>query len=630
MNYYVVSKFQESKLKYGVISTNGKLIVPFGYDYIEIDNNNFVCCRENKWGVLNKKLQEIVEFKYDFISVNYSYFIVNQNNLVGLFTSEGLEIIPVNFDDIKFSKSDYFITTKKEKVGVYSKQGVLVPNEYDEIRNVKLGFLARIKDKWGLLDNENSILIQFKYKSIGDSDNKGICVAKENNKFGYIDLNGNWVIRPLFDEAEMFDANDRATVKVGYYSGLIDRNGCWVIAADAQSIKLIDNVYVVKKYGILNKETYYDSNGIAIDLKDNFFKIDFDKNGFQPFSVESKSGLKDEKGNIVISANYDYIISINKKLFICYLKGKMGLLNSEETWLLEPNFETYSWQIIEGKGVYVKSNDDSYFFDFKKNTKIRFNDEYELGHFDHDGFVITKANSGKYGLLFCNGEWKIPPIYDKINDKDINGLIKASIDGKYGWIDMNGNWLIQPDFDNYSRNQEDSNDIDFDDEILENILVKIDETFDEDNESVYFENQITKEQKKFFKSFQFNELRHLLFINDNYKESKTISGILLCEENGSFYIVLIEGCSKPVKIRLGSTLSSDTLRHINYSPNTNVLTVEFDKEFSLDCSWKKISYKDFEPEHNDYLFYFYNNEAISKFCEMIYDIINELFVQEQF
>jgi len=628
MNYYVVSKFQESKLKYGIISKKEKLIVPFEYDYILIEYDNFICCKENKWGVIDDKLKVLIDFQYDSISMVKDYFEVKKNEFVGLFSLKGLEIIPVNFDEIIVSNNNYFIINQNGKVGVYDINSDLIPNEYDEIKPANSGFLARIEDKWGLLDDKNSILIEFKYKSLSDSDDKGFFIAKENNKFGYLNLNGDWLIRPLFDKAEMFDANDRAIVNVGYYSGLIDRKGCWIIKADAQRIKLINEVYSVRKYGILNIEKHFDYNGNETVLNEDINNIIYDENGFMSFFVDNKSGLKDKEGNIILPANYDYIISINKNLFICYLNGKMGILNSKGVWLLEPEFDIPYWQIIDGKGVYAKSNYCNCFFDFKKNIKIEFDSRYKIGYFDDEGYAITKANSEMYGLLFYNGEWKIPPIYDRLHKKDKNGLIKAYVDGKYGWIDINGNWIIQPDFDCNSSNKIDNRGVDFDDEILENILIRIDETFEKDNEFVFFEDEITNEQRNFFKFLNFYEARYLLFIDDSYKSSITKSGILLCVENGKYYIVLIEGCSKPIKIKLGNTISSQTLRNINYNQDTNALIVQFEKEFELNCSFRKILHNKYEPKFNSYFFYFYNNEVIEKFCEMIYEIINEVFVQE--
>jgi hypothetical protein len=632
MKYYVVSKIQDGKLNYGVISKKGKLIVPFEYDDIVIDYNCFICCRDKKWGILNDKLRMLVDFKYDSISFNGTFFRVRYNNSIGLLSSDGIEIIPINFDEIKISDNDNFITTNKNgKVGVYNKLGVLIPNEYDEIKPAKLGFLVRIVDRWGLLDFNNSFLIDIKYYSLSDSDGKDVFVAKENNKFGYLSLDGNWVIHPLFDKAKMFDVNDRAIVGVGYFSGLIDRKGRWIIKADSQSIQLINNVYVINKFTSINKAEYFDSNGKKLDLEPDTFNIDYDNNGFQSFTIDDKMGLKDESGNVIISANYEYILSINKVQFICYTNGKMGIINTKEEWLLEPKFEIPNWQIVRNIGVHLKSNGSDYFFDLNTHSNIKFKDEYKLGFFDDDGFVITKANSGKYGLLFCDGEWQIPPIYDYLHSKDTNGFIKAIVDGKHGWIDINGNWVIQPVFDNYVRKQIVNNENDYleEDSTLESIKFYISETFKVEDECVYFENEITEKQKDLFKSIHLKDLSYLLFVDDSFDKSINISGILLCKEHDNYLLIFFNGCSRPVTIKLGSNLDYRSLRKIDYYPHINLLIPSFDKRFNLDCSGRKIHYEGIELEFNQYLFYFYNNDSLVKFCEMINQIIENVFTIEQ-
>ena len=87
--------------KYGVIDQSNNVVIPFIYDYIYSDTNDyFICGKNNKQGLLDNTGKEISPFIYDHIYPKYNYFVCEINHKQGLLDNTGKEIITPVFDEI--------------------------------------------------------------------------------------------------------------------------------------------------------------------------------------------------------------------------------------------------------------------------------------------------------------------------------------------------------------------------------------------------------------------------------------------------------------------------------------------------------------------------------------------------
>ncbi len=121
--------------------------------------------------------------------------------------------------------ADYQIFHQNGKAGVKDDAGniVIAPN-YDYLYPLSNSTNARFGGggTFGMLDmRDGTVLLPVKYKLIGDYYN-GLAVVSINNKRGYVDLNGNFVFEPQFDDAASF-YNGTAEVSRGgrrFYIGV--------------------------------------------------------------------------------------------------------------------------------------------------------------------------------------------------------------------------------------------------------------------------------------------------------------------------------------------------------------------------------------------------------------------------
>lgn len=83
----------------------------------------------------------------------------------------------------------------------YPSQEVLIPFDYSdiEVMNNANGEIKAAKNgKWGLINLDNEILIDFEYEDL-DEEKEGMRAFKKDGLWGYMDENGKEVIEPRFN-----------------------------------------------------------------------------------------------------------------------------------------------------------------------------------------------------------------------------------------------------------------------------------------------------------------------------------------------------------------------------------------------------------------------------------------------
>ena len=102
-------------------------------------------------------------------------------------------------------------------------------SEEGEHLNRHVGLAAvKIKHVWGYIDMTGQLVIDPRYDDAGPFSDKRALV-QENGKYGYIDRSGNMIIEPqLFEQAHSF-RDGLALVKINGKYGFIDTEGRFVI-----------------------------------------------------------------------------------------------------------------------------------------------------------------------------------------------------------------------------------------------------------------------------------------------------------------------------------------------------------------------------------------------------------------
>jgi hypothetical protein len=139
-------------MKWGYINKSREIKIPLIYDTAyNFTEGLAMVCRNNKYGFINTMGEEVIPLKYGFDDSSSSYFRENPKSIFGF--SDGLAGVQLN-------GCGYIDKNGKEVIGF----------KYTECHNFSEG-LAKVGDKNGLVINQNSY------------------------NFGYINKNGNEIIK---------------------------------------------------------------------------------------------------------------------------------------------------------------------------------------------------------------------------------------------------------------------------------------------------------------------------------------------------------------------------------------------------------------------------------------------------
>lgn len=385
--YYFVSvtpvsgdifKFQTSGRDGLINVSTGKIIVNAKYRYMECNKSSEFCITYNgDYGIIDLNGKTLVDNVYDKMEITNDKFIAVKNEKYSIIDTHGNILVgPLDKGvEIKFSKSQYAIITKDQQYSLIDMEG-----------NKVIDYLPINTFIYPSYSNDQIVYI----------------INKNNNKSGFINLEENLIVEPVYDRKPIF----------------------------------VDKIAVAKlknKYGFIN-----DKNEVIIDF------IYDDANNFSEglASVEynSKFGYIDELGNVVIDYQYDNASDFIDGVAHIEFGDSDGFINKNNERIIHVHNSNHE---IEYKNKYYFNGSKYYYV-------------------NNDGSIFYKNWNENYGLII--DETKI--INQKGNiiiDKDIQ-KIEYINDNMFcirsrNWEcnDMEGKKLFVYEysiFDNYNINRD--------------------------------------------------------------------------------------------------------------------------------------------------------------------------------
>ena len=241
---------------------------------------------------------------------------------------------------------------------------------------------------------------------------------------GFIDVQGNWIIKPQFDSDSYFSREGVAPVCIRryvdaqksnfVYSGIIDTSGAWIKEPEL---------------GLQCSEFFYEGL-VGVAVRSNL--------GYA--SDEDTVGYMDMQGNWII----DPAFSVGEFGYI----GRFSQANSfmQEPYAIVPHLidnrdienKKYLFGIINKKGEYLLE---------PKYGNLH-------GYFRSDlsniGFAAAKESTEKdalYGFIDGSGSWVIKPAFKRASSFDGRyAWVKDAVSDLEGVIDQNGEWVLSPQY----------------------------------------------------------------------------------------------------------------------------------------------------------------------------------------
>ena len=312
-----------------------------------------------------------------------------------------------------------------------------------------------------------------------------VCTDRETGKFGIIDLNGNWIIKPEYsglaetgnanyfeiDNEENWyrlDINQKKLIEVDYelkykseknkdgntiakhnvskkYGVVNELSGKIIIPFEYDELKVVNDEFLKPEKSINGKD--YEGiinykNEISIPIEHNYIKW------IDPFFVISANTSPDVQDLIIDKTGKlltnKYRISGNNPNF----EENQLLLVQSYTPIKESEISKYqNWAKIYPNNIETPVRSFDHFID--KNAKIKFSidmNEYQDVEQFHNGLAVVVKHNGKMGYINTDGKLVIPAIFGRIIGSNFYGKYAlVEKDDEYWFINKEGKLIKQVD-----------------------------------------------------------------------------------------------------------------------------------------------------------------------------------------
>ena len=196
--------------------------------------------RYDRWGIIDTLGNEIVPTAYEHLSYpDHGTFFAGDSSGMALFrlpsnasTQSRIQALtPFVYQPVTLVSEGRIGVSRGGKQGFLDLQGnEIIPCRYDEIGLFRQGrTLARIGDSCGIIDTLGRIILPLQYS---DRTPKGIkyayydtlALVEKDGRLGYVDLDGQFVVPLVLEEAYQFSEGLAAVKKDGLW-GYIDTHG---------------------------------------------------------------------------------------------------------------------------------------------------------------------------------------------------------------------------------------------------------------------------------------------------------------------------------------------------------------------------------------------------------------------
>lgn len=186
---------------YKVIDNNGNVVIDKNYTYIEeIGNNNYIVASHNNNGIVDLTGKSLVDLKYNSIfkldNTELLQANVSSTNTISLI-NKNMEII-TTMDNAGIEVKDNYILLYSEDGNKYFDYSGSELAAKDVLPNNNI-YAKKINDKWGFVDKDGNVKVQNEYDFVTEINEYGFAGIKKGNKWGVIDSNGNIVQEPKYE-----------------------------------------------------------------------------------------------------------------------------------------------------------------------------------------------------------------------------------------------------------------------------------------------------------------------------------------------------------------------------------------------------------------------------------------------
>ena len=388
------------------------------------------------------EIEKVTEIKYNLINENKKYGVIDETGKIVIEPKYDIIQIPNPSKPVFICMHDYNINLQQYETEVFDNKGNKIFTEYDSVQALptestwdgipfeKSVLKYKRNNKYGLITLENKVITEPIYDSIKAINYKeGMLLVEKDKKYGAINIKGKIIIKPEYDQISIDNYYNSETMykasgfivkkknEDSYKYGYINSKGKMLLPPEYTEISRINEIIDDKNvYLLVLKE------GQAGVVKNNKVVLDFEYedisynlfNNMFIIQRNSKSGIADIKGKVIIQPEYDSIMFGG--IYVNAIKdGEVTVLDINGKKL--DNNNIYAKLPTTNPNYYITIDKNEIYRIIDKDNNIKIENNYTyIEHIKDDYFIIYK--NGKNGIIDLSGK--------SIADLKYNSIFKIS------------------------------------------------------------------------------------------------------------------------------------------------------------------------------------------------------------
>ncbi len=433
----------------GCISLSGKQIIPFMYDGIRIESFRAIVNTRSgnqfKHGLIDLENRVLIPLNYQRIYPlgSLRFAVENFENKTAIFSEDGKQLSGFLIDSISSFKKDLAIIYQNDLQGLINRNGeIKLEAARCEIRLDDDGLVStRPSNRWVILDGQNKATRELNADTV-IVVSKNLLKIKTGGKFKLTNTEFTPITEESFSSIGTFN-NGKAYFSQGNRFGVINKNGKLLVKPLYEKIQVV-NVNAIAQLVTDHRYVLLDSGGNSLSIR-SYESIEPFNGKFFPVRNRGFWGALNAAGKEIIACTHDSIGQVFDDLVVVKFKGRYGVINLKEDWMVTPQagkielVNTERYLVQNGKTKFLKSfkGEIIYFSDNPLSLK--------------NGFLIESLQSGSFLKIDMQGliaeRFDRPDAVQELYEES-EGLRAIKKDNRYGFVDSRGRLRIANRYEN--------------------------------------------------------------------------------------------------------------------------------------------------------------------------------------
>ena len=360
--------------KYGMIDITGKEILPCEYDELyslKNTDNSIIVVKDGKKGLVDSTGKKIIEPQYKEIrglgtDYKLGYVVITEDDTYGIVDCNNQPVLEAKYQDIKsIAENGIYAVKENNAWELVKKNGEIQLDtgleEVQDILGIKNGnvIVKNANNKVGVVSTVGETILNMVYDDVKPAF-QDTFIIMQNGKYGVAKKGDELVLNPTYttmnyvDTADIIEASED-----GITSNLLDAN------LETKLTGIVLEINTLKGYIKIRQ-----------DNEDKYYNFKFEEKSERDINAgntlfldkkNNKYGYVDKNGKVVVDYIYDDAKEQNAYGYAAVQKdGKWGAINEKGEEIVSPQY------------------------DFTNNLNIDFIGEWHLGSIDSNAVYYTK------------------------------------------------------------------------------------------------------------------------------------------------------------------------------------------------------------------------------------------------